>query len=325
MSSYRGRDNRYTMGTTAGCVTLIILVVSLLAGCQPPREGTVRETATGDSLSFIVIGDWGVGGSTAQQAVAEQMDTVARRNNVQFIITTGDNFYPTGVLSADDPQWQRSFEKVYDQQGHMIPWYPTLGNHDYNGSVAAQVAYSRDHRRWRMTAPYYALRKRAGKASVVFAFADMNPFIKSYYNQKMPELKLQDTAAQYQWLQQTLSAPADWKIMIGHQPLYSAGSHGGNTGLVGRFKPLLLQTNTDFYLAGHDHNLQHIQLAGEKIHYLVSGGGGRGLYGLRQKDEHTRFALSAHGFLLMTLYPDKANITFYGAQGQVLYQYQVRK
>jgi acid phosphatase len=207
----------------------------------------------------------------------------------------------------------------------MVPWYPTLGNHDYNGSPAAEVAYSKINSRWKLSANYYSFREKAGKATVTFAFADINPFIPSYYKLPMPELKNQDTAAQFGWLHKTLSAPADWKIMIGHQPLYSVGSHGSSNELIKRFKPFLLETGTDFYLAGHDHNLQHIVMPGEPVHYIVSGGGGRGLYALKKTNLDPLFADSSHGFLLMTIHSDRADLTFFSDKGDILYKQQVRK
>jgi len=307
------------------CFLALIAFCLGLASCTPKPTGVAQDINTTDSVCFIVLGDWGVGGSAAQRSVAAVMDSISRRFRAQFIITTGDNFYSTGVTSTEDGHWQKSFETVYDKEGHMLPWYPTLGNHDYNGSITAQMQYSKKSNRWRLTAPYYALKKKAGKASVVFAFADMNPFIKSYYNHPMPELKHQDTAAQYKWLEATLSAPADWKIMVGHQPLYSVGSHGSSQELINRFKPLLLRTGTQFYLAGHDHNLQHIKHSNEPVHYLVSGGGGRGLYALKATDASTRFARSSHGFLLMTFYADKAHFYFFNEKGELLYSQQVRK
>jgi tartrate-resistant acid phosphatase type 5 len=304
------------------CFTLSL---SLSFSSCAPRTGSSSGSADGDSLSFIVLGDWGVGGSAAQRRVAEAMDLVSRSNGVQFIITTGDNFYPVGVASVRDSHWHKSFERVYTGKGHQVPWYPTLGNHDYNGSPAAQIAYSKESLRWQLSVPYYSFRRKAGGASITFAFADMNPFIRSYYRLPMPELKDQDTAAQYRWLEETLSAPADWKLMIGHQPLYSVGSHGSSPELTARFKPLLLRTGTQFYLAGHDHNLQHIRQEGEGVHYLVSGGGGRGLYALKTRDSATRFALSSHGFLRMTFYARKAHFYFYNDKGEVLYQQVVEK
>jgi tartrate-resistant acid phosphatase type 5 len=301
------------------------IAVCLLTSCfhRPGSTNTTNKDSA--SLSFIVIGDWGVKGSAEQKNVAEQIDLISQVNNVEFIITTGDNFYPAGVTSTEDPHWEVSYNAVYNRKGHMVPWYPTLGNHDYNGSPAAEIAYSKISNRWRLPSTYYSFRKKIGKASAVFAFADMNPFITSYYKLPMPELKDQDTAAQYKWLNETLSSTADWKIMIGHQPLYSVGSHGSSALLIDRFKPLLLETKTDFYLAGHDHNLQHIKLPDENPHYLVSGGGGRGLYGLKKMDASTKFAASSNGFLLMTLYPDRAEFYFYNEKGSLLYHHQVKK
>src|SRR5687768_2876700 len=119
----------------------IILISFSILSCRPTAGRIERNSRDTDSLSFIVIGDWGMNGSAPQKAVAEQIDIIGRKNNVQFIITTGDNFYPTGVTSTSDPHWERSFNLVYDKKGHMVPWYPTVGNHDYNGSPSAQIEY----------------------------------------------------------------------------------------------------------------------------------------------------------------------------------------
>ena len=44
--------------------------------------------------------------------------------------------------------------------------------------------------------------------------------------------------------------------------------------------PIFQRHGVQVYLAGHDHNLQHIRNATEPndIDYVISGGGGRGLY-----------------------------------------------
>jgi tartrate-resistant acid phosphatase type 5 len=70
-----------------------------------------------------------------------------------FIIPLGDNFYYNGIESVRDRQWERTFELVYDSQEMMVPWYPTLGNHDWamlpedtdgdrKGNGWAQIEYS---------------------------------------------------------------------------------------------------------------------------------------------------------------------------------------
>jgi tartrate-resistant acid phosphatase type 5 len=307
-------------------ISLFVALFPLyFVACSPKTGSSEWKSEKSDSLSFIVIGDWGVGGTPAQKRVADAIDRIAQQTNIQFIITTGDNFYPAGVTTVDDPHWSKSFTSVYNKRGHMVPWYPTLGNHDYNGSPAAEIQYSKVNDRWKMRSHYYSFKEKFGKTHAVFAFADMNPFITSYYKEPMPELKGQDTAAQYKWLKKTLSDDEDWKIMIGHQPLYSLGAHGSNPGLINRFKSLLLETGTQFYLAGHDHNLQHIQYKNEPVHYLVSGGGGRGLYSFKSKDLDPLFAVSSHGFMRMTLYEDYAVVYFYDSNGESLYRKEISK
>ena len=58
---------------------------------------------------------------------------------------------------------------------------------------------------------------------------------------------------------------------IGHHPIYSAGDHGDHPGLLAKFLPLFQKHSVASYIAGHDHDLQHIQMQG--FNYVVSGAG----------------------------------------------------
>jgi hypothetical protein len=77
------------------------------------------------------------------------MGKAAHTVEADFIVSTGDNFYPSGVASVQDPLWKRSFEDVYTAFSLQEEWYPVLGNHDYDGDAQAQIEYSRISRRWR--------------------------------------------------------------------------------------------------------------------------------------------------------------------------------
>lgn len=71
-----------------------------------------------ESLNFITIGDWGrtrsSGVPNKQDDVARQMDIWAREHNLEFILTLGDNFYPDGVFSSDDEQFETKWRNVID-------------------------------------------------------------------------------------------------------------------------------------------------------------------------------------------------------------------
>lgn len=96
--------------------------------------------------SFLVIGDWGfddrIHGNTktrkCQQAIADKMHKVMQQlGDVKFIINVGDSFYPRGVTSKSDPQWNTKWRNVYSQELRSVPWYSVYGNHDYQQDPCA--------------------------------------------------------------------------------------------------------------------------------------------------------------------------------------------
>lgn len=46
------------------------------------------------------------------------------------------------------PTLKGTFEDVYNAVSLYIPWYPTTGNHDWHGSVKAQIDYTQYSSRW---------------------------------------------------------------------------------------------------------------------------------------------------------------------------------
>ena len=174
------------------------------------------------ALNFLVVGDWGRNGQYHQKTVAEQMGNAAMTMDAEFIISTGDNFYPDGVTSTGDPQWKSSFEEVYTAHSLFQDWNVVLGNHDYRSNPEAQIAYSKISRRWNMPDYYYAKKVAIDGDStqkVLFVYIDTNPFVKKYYQDEKSKANVakQDTLAQIKWLNQMLSDPdpsIKWKIVV---------------------------------------------------------------------------------------------------------------
>lgn len=88
------------------------------------------------------VGDWGRQGNDNQQRAARLMGAVAACKPPKFIVSTGDNFYSSGLSSADDPEFTQSFTSVYVQGGLQVPWYAVLGNHDYGDTLASGMVGS---------------------------------------------------------------------------------------------------------------------------------------------------------------------------------------
>lgn len=96
--------------------------------------------------SFIVIGDWGYDEKVHYQNIRNDcVDVIAQKmsetmeilGDVQFVINVGDSFYPNGVSSKDDPQWENKWRKVFDNRTRSVPWYSIYGNHDYQHDPGA--------------------------------------------------------------------------------------------------------------------------------------------------------------------------------------------
>jgi hypothetical protein len=73
------------------------------------RAFTVENAA----LSILLVGDWGRDGHCCQNDVAQEMALASAKVQAEWIVSTGDNFYPSGLQFQGDPQVNSSFLEVY--------------------------------------------------------------------------------------------------------------------------------------------------------------------------------------------------------------------
>ena len=102
--------------------------------------------------SFIGLGDWGAD-SKEQFETAQTLSKWCQKNCCRFIVTTGDNFYPSGISSPRDPRLETTWRKIYDRHSiKNLTWLVSLGNHDYGypGGEKHQVEFGKLEPRWYM-------------------------------------------------------------------------------------------------------------------------------------------------------------------------------
>jgi acid phosphatase len=273
-------------------------------------------------LNFLVFGDWGRHGEKDQVEVAMQMEIAANANKPQFIISVGDNFYERGVASTEDPQWEKTFENIYTAPSLQVPWYVTLGNHDYKGNCDAQIAYSQLSKRWNMPARYFTVTRQIDAATAVdFFYLDTTPMVRSYWHEPgyREHVRTQDVPKQLAWFKAALAAStAPWKIVIGHHPIYSGGGilgHGDTRELIADVLPLLKQYQVQAYFNGHDHNLQHLQVGAVNLFDSGAGSRARPVF----KTRYTQFAKACSGFTTVSLHADTMMVRLIDHRGTVLY------
>jgi len=307
---------------------ILVFLLVLLAGCglsfgdfEPLDPGP--DPFEREGLNFLVIGDWGRNGWFYQANVARRMGETAEAIDADFVVTTGDNFYENGVESITDKKWRRSFEDVYRARSLHVPWYVTLGNHDYRGSVEAQIRYTAQSDRWTMPSRYYAVEKQVSDSvSALFVFLDTVPLVKGL-STSTERITEEETSVEWQaneqlrWLDSTLTTTtADWRFVFGHHPIYSASAnHTDSPRLRARVAPLLERHGVAAYVCGHVHSMQHLEPAGTEVAYFVSGGGS--LARTVSKDTAAVFAAGAAGFMAASVQPESMYVQFIDYKGTV--------
>lgn len=75
-----------------------------------------------------------------------KMGRVGETLDLDFIISTGDNFYDKGLINEHDPAFEDSFTNIYTASSLQKPWYTgkLLSNHiaissNYEGNQIIQV------------------------------------------------------------------------------------------------------------------------------------------------------------------------------------------
>jgi tartrate-resistant acid phosphatase type 5 len=313
-------------------VKVFICTLSVNFAVAQTKDTSVRKYP--NALNFIVMGDWGRFGEDHQIPVARQMGITAKEINRDFIIATGDNFYPVGVASEYDPQWKSSFEDIYTDFSLHWNWYPVLGNHDYAGNPDAQVAYTKISRRWNMPARYYSKTFDINgdpNQQVLIAFIDTNPLISDFHKNDVygKNVISQDTTAQKKWLIKTLTdAPKSvkWKLVVGHHPLFTATlkrRESYDTKAVRKsLKSLFDKYEVDAYIAGHDHDLQHLLPEG-KTNYFVSGSASE--ITVIDRLPFSKLAVSEYGFMVFSVLSNSLYVQAVNEKGKVIYSTEIKK
>ncbi|CAL0329805.1 unnamed protein product [Lupinus luteus] len=300
------------------------------------------STKPDGSVSFLVIGDWGRNGAHNQKKVANQMGIIAKKLDINFVISTGDNFYEKGLRGIRDPAFGESFIKIYTAPGLQKQWYNALGEHDYRGDVEAQVSPNlpRHDMRWICRRYYMSLQEVAE-----FFFIDTTPFVNEYFKEPaginynwtgiLPRAKYLDNLIEDLDLALKESR-AKWKFVVGHHPIKNAGKNGVTKELQEVLLPILEKHKVDVYMNGHDHSLHHIS---SKIEFLTSGGGSMALKGIVPKwdPKELKFFHSGEGFMSVEITKNKGCLTscfgpntkleiaFYDVDGKVLYKWNKSK
>lgn len=285
------------MGFSVIVSVLGLISVSGMANASVQDSKALHVVAFGDQGSDV----------RGQREVGKVLATFCKKTGCDHGLILGDNFYPAGVKTVEDPRFKTQFEDIYAALG--IPFYISLGNHDYGyqaqkGNPQAQVDYTNHSQAWKMPARYYSFKSE----NVEFFALDTM----AYPNER----------AQREWLVQGLAnSTADFKIVYGHHPIYSYGLHGNTSSMVKGLLPVLCG-KADLYLSGHDHDMQVLK-AECGLPMAVAGSGAD--VRPTKKGPRSLFARSVQGFAHLEVNGRQATLQMIGIDGASMHSYDLSK
>ncbi|XVF43465.1 hypothetical protein PTKIN_Ptkin02bG0042000 [Pterospermum kingtungense] len=288
-----------SVSTCSKTVHIYLLLIWLSSVTSSAELQRFRQPVKPDgSLSFLVVGDWGRKGLFNQSKVSFQMGLLGQKLDIDFVISTGDNFYEDGLTGVDDPAFTESFTSIYTAPSLQKQWYNEF---------------------------------------VEFFFVDTTPFVDKYFTDPGDDTYdwrgvypreeyllnlLQDVDAALK------KSTATWKIVVGHHTIQSAGHHGVTEELVQQLVPILEENSVDMYINGHDHCLEHISdSSNSQIQYLTSGGGSKAWRGdVHWWDpEELKLYYDGQGFMSLQMTREEAHIAFYDISGNILHTWNISK
>ena len=85
----------------------------------------------------------------------------------------------------------------------------------------------------------------------------------------------------------------------------------------------MLEDRADIYLAGHEHDMQHLQPEGG-VHLFIAGSGGAGIRPITP-GPRSLFAKSSYGFAVLDVAPNSLKVSFFDTNLTPLYEYTLTK
>jgi len=269
---------------------VIILFISLF-----PLNYTLTEEI--EELIFCFVGDAGEVNPTQAKVVE------ALANSDCSIVWHLGDITQLGVQSLDDPELQDSFLtpfKPFLETG--IPFYLTIGNHDYKGDPSVYLQVAKDYPSIFHPSNFYT--KTFG--GLCFFTLDTTIFDKLYYFYKR--------GSQIRWLKEEverLKNQCEFSIAVAHHPLFSSGDRDRANPQLAIFLENYVFGTFDMYITGHNHVLAD-EGDHKKTRQLISATGALP-GGSPNSTESNIFNVETPGFLQMSVKGNTARYEFLSA------------
>ena len=253
---------------------------------------------------FVMYGDTR-GDHVAHAAV---MRAIAREG-ADFLVHTGDL---VGDGRRED-QWQQFFTIERDALRNAA-WVPVVGNHELQSPSRLGIENFRRYVHSEEDSPRpeldYTLRYGNVRLVLVNAFDNWTtPRMRAWLDGQLSRMRAE--------------GPEDFLLVVLHWGMHSSANHGENGALRrAGVADLLRRHRVDLVVAGHDHVYERGEERG--LRYMVTGGGGAGIYAQTTRRPYTQVFASQHHYVRVDVARDALNFVALRPDGSVLDRFTIR-
>ena len=267
----------------------LLLIISIVV---------IKPITSNESDIYCFIGDAGEVNPT-QAVVVEAL----ANSDCSVVWHLGD-ITQLGVQSINDPELQKSFLTPFKPfLDTEIPFYLTVGNHDYKGDPAVYLEVAKDYPSIYHPKNFYT--KQFGK--LCFFALDTTIFDKLYYFYKR--------GGQIRWLEEEverLKDQCDFSIAVAHHPLFSSGDRDRANPQLAIFLENYVFGTFDIYITGHNHVLADEGDHKKTLQLISATGALPG--GSPLETDKGKFNIETPGYLKMTIDDNTARYEFVSAE-----------
>ena len=290
--------------------TQIPTAATILPDIHSPTNIPIASTPTDEfqpGVRLAVIGDYGAAGP-AEGDVAN----LVKSWSPDYILTTGDNNYPTGSYESIDTNIGQYFHEYispyngsYGVGAVENRFFPTLGNHDYD-TDNAQPYFD-----------YFTLPGNGRYYDVVFGPVH---FFAINSDWREPD-GVGRSSIQAGWLKVELaSSTSPWKLVVFHAAPYSSGWQGSTDWMRWPFQ----EWGATAVIAGHDHLYERLEING--FPYFTNGLGGGAIYTFEAPIPGSQVRYNAdYGAMLIVANETQITFQFINRDGDVIDTYQINR
>ena len=267
----------------------LLLIISIVV---------IKPITSNESDIYCFVGDAG----EVNQTQAMVVEALAN-SDCSMVWHLGD-ITQLGVQSINDPELQDSFLTPFKPFLETeIPFYLTVGNHDYKGDPTVYLEVAKDYPSIHHPSNFYT--KQFGK--LCFFALDTTIFDKLYYFYKR--------GSQIRWLAEEVERMKDqceFSIAVAHHPLFSSGDRDRANPQLAIFLENYVFGTFDIYITGHNHVLADEGDHKKTLQLISATGALPG--GSPLEIDKGKFNIETPGYLRMTIDGNTARYEFVSAE-----------